>query len=323
MGIPITQGIYVAAKLGIADLLAEGPRPADELARLTGTHPPSLYRLLRMLVSIGVFAEGEGRSFRLTPTSQYLRTGQPGSVRLLAVLGGERWHLHPWTDLLESVKTGRPAFDRLYGQRFFEFLASNSEAAAVFDGAMDAVVGRFATAVAAAYDFGRAGTVIDVGGGHGALLAEVLRRHLTVRGVLFDLPVVIAEADRIVPPPGTDGRLTTVAGDFFTTVPRGGDVYVLSHVLHDWDDESAVKILRRCAEAMGAGARLLVVEVVPGPAPDFYGSWLDLEMLVHFGGRERSAAEYEGLLGRAGLGLVQVLPTQTPVSILEAEAVQR
>lgn len=317
MGIPITQAIYVATELGIPNLLAEGPKDCTALAQSLGVNESALRRLLRLLVSVGIVSAVEGNGFGLTVTGKYLQAGIPGSVRDLAVLGGQPWHLQPWTELRHSITTGEPAFDKLHGMGFFEYLSDHAEAAALFDSAMEAVVGRFADAAAASYDFSAASVIADVGGGNGKLLASILQRYGAARGLLFDLAAVVEGAPRQLEALGVSDRCTCVAGDFFKQVPTGADVYMLSHVLHNWNDERAAAILRACRAAMTMEAKLLVFENVAGPQPDFYTAWLDLEMLVNFGGRERTEAEYRALLEQSGFRLAGVEPVQTSVSAME------
>jgi hypothetical protein len=320
MGVPLTLSISVAAKIGIADILKDGAKTCEDVAQATGVNPQALYRLMRMLVAIGLLTEADGRHFNLTPHGRYLQADHPGSLRDLAIMVGEKWHLRPWTDLFESVRTGEPAFNRLYGMGFFQYLSENPQAASLFGRAMHIMVDRFAAAVAAACDLRGVSCVVDVGGGHGTLLAEILLRHSGVRGVLFDAHAVIDGGAKHLELLGISSRCAKVAGDFFESVPEGGDVYILSRVLHDWDDDRAVTILRNCRRAMGQSGRILVVEVVVGPSPSFYASWLDLEMLVNFGGRERTEAEYGQLFERAGLRVVKVVPTNSPFSVIEGVA---
>lgn len=318
MGVPAAQSIYVAAKLGIADALADGPRSCEDLAQSTAMDPGVLYRVLRMLSSIGLFTESAGRCFSLTSMGRYLQSGQAGSVRDLAVFIGESWHLQPWTDLLRTVQTGESAFERWHGMNFFEYLSQNPKSALIFDRAMDTVVSGSASAVAAACDLEGAKIVVDVGGGRGALLALLLRRYPTLRGVLFDLPAVLAGVQQEFESQGLSVRCTAVPGDFLNSVPPGGDVYFLSRILHNWSDEQAIKILNNCRQVMAAGGRILVVETLMGPTADFWGSWLDLEMLVNFGSRERRAEEYGQLFQQAGLRMTRSVKADATVSILEA-----
>jgi hypothetical protein len=314
----VSQAVYVAAKLGIADVLAEGPRRGEDLAAATGAHAPSLHRLLRALASAGVFTEASPGHFALTPLAALLRTGVPGSMRALAITYNEEQY-RAWGDLLHSVRTGEVAFEHRYGMPIFDYFAQNPEADRVFNEAMIGWTDQVAAAVAGTYDFSPFGTVVDVGGGYGALLAAILRRNPTARGILFDQPHVVESAEELLATDGIADRCACVAGDFFVEVPAGGDAYVLAQILHDWDDERCVTILERCRRAMPPHGKLLVVELVlpPGEEP-FFGKWLDLHMLVMAGGRERTAAEYDALFRPAGLALARVIPTPPGPSVVEA-----
>jgi hypothetical protein len=313
----VSQAISVAARLGIADLLDGEARSCAALAQATNTHPGALYRLLRALASVGIFAEeGDGR-FRLTPLAECLRTDSPVSVRDYAVLLGEEWCWRPWGHLLHSVESGAPAFEHVFGMPIFEYLAQSPGAAAVFDAAMSSRGNLEDEAVVAAHDFDR-GTIIDVGGGRGSLIAAILRQNLNVRGILFDLPHVQERAAELLRKADLPGRWELVAGDFFDRVPAGGDVYLMKKIIHDWDDDRACAILANCRAAMGAKGRLLLLEQViePGNAPSF-GKLMDLQMLVHTpGGRERTEADYRTLLAAAGFDLVDITPTACPLSVI-------
>ncbi|MDP8923133.1 MAG: acetylserotonin O-methyltransferase [Chloroflexota bacterium] len=317
-GARVTQMLHIAAKLGIADLLAEGLRNCDELARLTDTHAPSLYRALRVLATVGIFAEVGERAFELTPLAQLLRSDAPGSARNYVIMQGEPWMWQAWGDAMHSVRTGEPAFEHVHGIDFFGYLAREPEAAVVFNAAMTGRAGMADVTVARAYDFSDAGVVCDVGGGHGVLLTTILEAHPGVRGILFDQPAVIDGARARIDAAGLAGRCDLVAGDFFEAVPAGADVYVMSNVIHDWDDERALVILRSCHQAMAPGGRLLIVETLipPGNEPHF-GKMVDVQMLVLTGGGERTEAEYRALLAAAGFRPTRVIPTPSTVSIIE------
>jgi hypothetical protein len=312
-----SQCVYVAAKLGIADLLANGPRSLDDLAKQTGTHRPSLFRLLRALASLGVFAEGPGQSFALTPAAEPLRRDVPGSQWAMAVMMGEE-HFHAWSELLYSVQTGKTSFDKIFGRPVFEFLSQNPEQAALFDKAMVGVHGRETSAMLDAYDFSTFTSVADVGGGNGTTLCGILKRHPSIHGTLFDLPGVIGRAGSVVQAAGLADRAHLVSGDFFESVPGGVDAYVLRHIVHDWEDEKAIRILSNVRRAIRDDGRLLVVESVipPGNEP-FFGKLLDLTMLVIPGGQERTEQEYRDLFGKAGFRLARTVPTATEVSVIE------
>jgi hypothetical protein len=291
----VSKALNVAAELGLADLLQDGPRSSDDLAATCGVHAPTRYRLLRALASVGIFTEVDGRRFALTPLAELLRSDVPGSMRALARMYGSEQY-RAWGDLLDSVRTGRPAFDRTFGASYFEYLASSPAGDAIFNEAMAGWTTQVAEAVVAAYDFAGVDTVVDVGGWHGLLLATILRAHPAVRGVLFDQPHVVKEAQPRLQAAGVAERCATEGGDFFVAAPAGGDVYVLAQILHDWDDERCRVILGNCRQAMRPAGRLLLVEQVLPPANEpSFAKWLDLHMLVLLTGRERTEAEYRDL----------------------------
>jgi hypothetical protein len=316
-----TQAIYVAAKLGIADALADGPRTADELAAAVRTHPRALYRLLRALASLGIFVEDDRHRFALTPLAECLRSDVPASVRALAIMRGE-WQYESWGLLIDTVRTGRSAFEQIYQMPLFDYLARNPEKGKLFDEAMTGVHGRETTAMLDAYDFTGISVLADVGGGNGEVLASVLKRYPNLRGVLFDQPSVVERTRKNLEAAGLDGRCEARAGNFFEAVPAGADAYLLRHVIHDWDDERAVAILRNCRTALGARGKLLVVEgiVPPGNGPAL-SKFFDLAMMVLPGGMERTEDEYRRLLGASGFALVRIVPTATWISVIEGEPV--
>lgn len=318
-GFWVSAAVYVAAKLELADHLEAGPKNADELAQRVGAHPDSLYRLLRALANVGVFTEVEPRCFALTPVGKYLRSGVSGSLRVFSVVGREiGWD--PWGHLLHSVRSGETAFSHIHGMGYFEYLKKNPESARLFDEAMTGFVRMNGLAVAAAYDFTRFSTIVDVGGGHGALITEVLKRSAQLTGILFDRPEVVEEAKNRLSDAGVANRCECISGDFFASVPSGGDVYILSSVIHDWDDEKSLLILRNCRRAMRDDSKLLLVEmIIPEDDSPFFGKFLDLNMLVNFGGKERTEKEYRNLLSAGGFQLVQIVPTGTPASLIEME----
>ena len=317
----LSQAVYVAAKLGIADLVNHGPKAADDLARSTGVHARSLYRLLRALASVGVFAEDADGRFRLTPPAACLVSDAPDSQRPAAIMMGEE-HYRCWTDLLYSVETGQTAFEHVYGEPVFDYLATHPHPAKVFDGAMTAVHGAETGAMLAVYDFSPVGTLVDVGGGNGTLLTAVLKKYRSMRGILFDRPDVIERARANLKAAGLDQRCQAVAGSFFDSVPPGGDAYLMRHILHDWDDDQCLTILRNCRKVMPKAGRLLVIESVipPGNEP-FFGKLLDVNMLVIPGGMERTASEYRDLFARAGFALSRTVPTDREVSVIEGQPV--
>ncbi len=314
-----TQAIYVAARLGIADLLKDGPRTTTELAGLTGAHAASLYRLLRALAGIGIFAEDDEGRFGLTPLATTLESGSPASVLPAVLLGGSEFHWDSWSNLLHSVMTGESAFEHVHGARFFDYLSANPDAEAVFAAWMTRSSELNNPAIVTSYDFWKFRTIVDVGGGEGSLLAAVLRANPAAHGILFDLPGVIEAAQRGIAV-DLPGRVDLVRGSFFDLAPRGGDLYLLKTVIHDWNDELSIRILRNCREAMSAESRLLVIEsVIPSGNEPHFSKFMDLNMLVlNHGGRERTEAEYRSLFRSAGLELTQVIPTPSPFSVLES-----
>jgi O-methyltransferase domain/Dimerisation domain len=315
----ISQALYVAAKLGIADLLKAGSRSVAELAPATQCQSASLYRLLRALASVGVFAEdGQGR-FALTPLAQCLRSDLPGSQHALAIMSGEEHH-HAWGELLYSVQTGQPAFDKLYGMPVFDFLSRHPEQAKVFDAAMVGVHGRETAALIEAYDLTGITVLADIGGGNGSLLTGVLRHYPALRGLLYDLPSVSQRAKANVQAAHLADRCQVHGGSFFESVPSGADAYLMRHIIHDWDDAKAITILRNVHRAIGKEGRLLVVEGVIPPGNDSsFVKLLDLTMLVVPGGKERTEDEYRALYKAAGFDLTRIVPTKAEVSVIEGK----
>jgi len=314
----VSQSVYVAAKLGIADHLATGPVHYEDLARKTNSHALSLYRTLRALASVGVFAEINTGQFALTPLAGLLQSNVPNSMRALAIMYCEEKY-RAWGDVLQSVRTGEPAFDRQFGMGVFEYFCQNPDAGTIFNEAMTNWTTQASAAVAASYDFSHVGSIVDVGGNQGTLLATILRQYPTARGILFDRPQVVSTAEDRLAKAGVGDRCRIVGGDFFASVPSGGDAYLLSYVLHDWDDDRCVAILARCRQAMPETGRLLVIEMVlPESNEPSFGKWLDLHMLVMSSGRERTAEQYRTLLQAGGFDLERVIPTPAGSSIVEA-----
>ena len=314
----VSQAVYVAAKLGVADLLVDGPLPVEALAERTGSHAPSLHRTLRALASAGVFTEASPGTYALTPMAELLRSGTPNSMRALAIMYAEE-HYRAWGDFLYSVRTGKTAFSEYFGMDYFAYIAQHPEADRIFNEAMSGWTGQFVSAVVESYDFSPFHTVVDVGGSYGELLVAVLRANPAARGVLFDQPHVADAAGAYLERACVADRCTTVSGDFFVEVPPDGDAYLLAQILHDWDDERCVAILRQCRRAMPAHGKLLVIELVlPTGDEPFFGKWLDLHMLLLLGAQERTAAEYERLLHTAGFEMASVVPTLAGPSVVEA-----
>ncbi len=318
-GIHISRAVYVAAELGIADLLAGGPVTAAQLARATQAHEPSLYRVLRLLASLGVLTEDDQRGFGLTLLGERLRTGVPASMRAWAMLVESLGGVRAFEPIIETVRTGKPGVDLAHGMSIFEFVATRPELARGFQAAMSERTAAFAPSVAVGYDFSPMRTVADIGGGKGTLLAAILRAQPGLRGILFDVPAVAADAAAVLRAVGVEDRCEIITGDFFHGVPDGADGYILANVLHDWDDVRSVQILTACRHAMGGHGRVLIVErLIPDDPADALPVLLsDLNMLVFTGGQERTNTEYGHLLAAAGLSLANVQPVAAPYGVIE------
>lgn len=318
-GFWVSRAVYVAAKLGIPDLLKDGPKTTGELAAATGTHSGSLYRVLRALDSVGVFTESANQRFALTPLGATLRSDVPGSLRFFAIEELGENHYPAWEKVLHSVQTGAIAFNHVYGASKWEYMAEHPDEARIFDEAMSSFNSVVVAAIIAAYDFSASSRVVDVGGGDGSLLSAILKSNAHLRGVLADVPHVSEGARRRFQAEGLTSRCEIIGVDFFDAVPKGGDTYVLKWIIHDWDDERSVKILENCRGAMTDDGRILLVESViqPGSATSF-SKFMDLNMLVMTGGRERTEAEYAALFASSGFRLARVIPTQTEMSVIEA-----
>ena len=319
VGFQVSQAIHVAATLGIADLLAGGPRTVDELAAETETHGPSLYRLLRALASVGIFHEEEGRRFALTPMAELLRSDVPGSLRGWAAFIGRPYFRESWSALEHSIRTGENAFQHVHGTDVWSYRAERPEESAIFDRAMQSLTGGANEALLEAYDFGRFRTVVDVGGGNGALLAALLTKYPAMQGIVFDQDHVVANAGPVLEEAGVADRCKVVGGSFFEEVPGGGDAYTLKSIIHDWDDERSIEILRVCRRAMSDDARLLLIERIVGPPnEDPRTKFGDLNMLVNPAGRERTVEEWESLLDASGFRLEGTTPSASGLAVIEA-----
>ncbi len=317
-GFKVSQALHVAATLGIADLLTNGPRSGDDLAAATCAHPRSLYRVLRALSAVGVFREDADERFALTPLGECLRSDATEPVAPWAVFIGQPEYWQAWGHLLDSVRTGEHAFRHAHGMTTWEYYARNPEAGAAFDSAMTSRSRRQANAVLNACDFKRFACVVDVGGGHGLLLSTILANYPSLRGVLFDQPHVVAGSEPVLRTARVADRCQVVGGDFFEAVPSGGDAHVLKFILHDWEDEQATAILRNCRRAIAPNGKLLVIESeISPPNEGASDKFLDLTMLVHTGGRERTREEWAALFATAGFRLVDATPIEAQVSIIE------
>ena len=313
----VSRTLYAAAKLGLADQLASGPKSAEELARPMQVHAPSLHRLMRTLASLGILAERTEQRFALTDLGEALKSGAPATSSLL--ISGSPWAQSGWDNLVYSVQTGKTGFEKAHGVSFFDYLAQHPDDASLFSETMVGFHSQEPPAVAAAYDFSTFKTIVDVGGATGNMLAAVLASHSGPHGILFDRPHVVRDAPALLDARGVSNRVTIEPGNFFESVPAGADAYILSHILHDWKEEQCLSILGHVRQAMSAAGRLLIVEMVipPGDTPH-PGKMLDMAMLVQLGGQERTSAEYGVLLSKAGFRLTQVVPTDSAASILEA-----
>jgi hypothetical protein len=314
----VSRLVYVAAKMNLADRLADGPSTAEELARTTANDAPSLYRLMRTLASLGLFTEDSSHRFSLTPVGDALKTGTAGRASVLTLAGDL------FTKSLEqlpySVQTGRSGFEKVFGMPFFGWLADHPADASLFSATMVGIHGPEPAAVAAAYDFSQFETIVDVGGATGNLLAAILGHHPEPRGILFDLPHVVRDAPALIQARAVAARLSIEAGSFFESVPTAAGAYLLSHIIHDWSEAQCLTILGNCRRAMKPNSRLLIIETVlaPGDMPHL-GKMLDMIMLVFFtGAQERTEPEYRALLNKAGFRLARVVPTESAVSIVEA-----
>ena len=321
-GFWISRAVYVIGKLGIPDLLAAGPKTAEELASATKTHAPSLFRILRALVSVGVLNYAEGGRFAQTPLSETLVTDAPGSLRWFAVSELGQEHYPAWGNLMHSVKTGEIAFDNFFGVDIWKYFQQNPEDAVVFNNSMSSVTAVTNEAITSLYDFSQFGTIVDVGGGHGGLITSILKKNPKVKGILFDAAEVIAGARPKIEAAGLADRVETASGNFFKSVPAGGDAYIMKWIIHDWDDKKSDTILRNCRNQMQANSKLILVDcVVPETNEPHFSKFIDLNMLVMTGGKERTEEEFAQLLATADFRLLRVIPTDQPFSIVEAEPV--
>ena len=320
-GFVFTAAMQPIVRLKIADLLADGPLPVPELARQTGSNADALYRVMRLLASAGVFAESPGKVFALTPMSELMRAGVPGSMRDMILWMGNRFHFKVWSEMGYSVETGKPAVEHVYGKPAFEAIFGDPDVAYDFNMAMTCFSQQIAPAVLDAYDFSGIGTLMDVAGGHGAILCEILTRYPKMKGILFDMPNVIEEATCHICSLKMDHRCETMSGNFFETIPAGADAYYMQHIIHDWNDERSLKILGNCRRALEGrkDGRLLIVDsVVPENSEPHLSKMLDLEMLLMPGGRERTRGEWDALFAKAGFEIVRIVPMRAAESVIEA-----
>ncbi|HZQ90717.1 MAG TPA: methyltransferase [Terriglobales bacterium] len=322
LGYMLSQALYVAAKLRVADHLASGPKTTGELARSTGANEDRLYRVLRALVSAGIFSEVAPRKFANNDISSPLDTQKRDAVYDMVVWMADKFHFDAYGEMLYAVKSGNTVCQRVFGGECFEVLERDHEEGAVFNQAMTAFSAMMAPAVLEAYDFSGIGTLVDVAGGHGFILTSILQKYPGMKGILFDLEHVVAGATERIAACGVENRCERASGDFFKAVPSG-DAYVMKHIIHDWDDEKAITILKNIRTAMGSrkpGKVMLIEAVLSSGSEPHFAKLLDLEMFMLPGGRERTEAEFASLFDRSGFRMTRVVPTKSPVCVVEAVA---
>ncbi len=316
-GVHVGGAVACLAQLGIPDLVEAGPKSAEELAGQIGANPDALYRLMRATACVGVLTEGPDGKFSQTPMSAVLRSNANPSLRALAIMGNREWHSRGWSHLEYCVRTGKQALDQIYGTPTFEFFKQHPEEAQIFNDAMTGISTIDSPAVAQAYDFAGIGSLVDVGGGHGLLLATILEKNRQIKGTLYDMEHVVSGAAN-GPLKSVMDRCTLTSGDMFSSVPAGADAYIMKHIIHDWPDEQCVKILKACRKGVNPGGKLLVVDNVIQPGNDFFpGKFLDLQMLIFPGGRERTEKQFRDLFAASGWKLNRIIPTAATDSIVE------
>jgi O-methyltransferase domain/Dimerisation domain len=316
-GAHVAGAVSCLAQLGIPDLVEKGPKSAEELAKQIGAQPEALYRLMRATACVGVLSEGPDGKFSETPLSAVLRSNAKPNLRAFAMMGGSEWHGRGWSDLEYCVKTGKQALEHLYGTHVFEFFKQRPEQAQIFNDAMTNLSTIDGPAVADAYNFDGIGSIVDVAGGHGLLLAIILQKNPKLRGTLYEEAHVIAGAPNGPLKPVMD-RCTLLSGDMFASVPAGADAYLMKHIIHDWPDDMCVKLLKACRQSVNAGGKLLVVDSVIHPGNEFSPSkFLDLQMLIFPGGRERTEKQFRDLFTASGWKLNRIIPTAAVDSIVE------
>jgi hypothetical protein len=318
-GKQLSYSLSAVARLGIADHMDAAARPVEEIAGQAGAYAPSLYRVMRMLASFGVFKEGPARHFALTSVGELLKTDAPGSIRYLAMMFGEEFATRAWEHITECLRSGGDGVTAAFGKDLWAVLAEQPEQCEIFQRAMTNSSAGSAQAIIEAYDFTGIERIADVGGGHGLLLASILQRYPKLRGVLFDRPEVIASVPK-ARFEALEGRISLEPGSFFERVPDGCDAYIMRGIIHDWSDQHCQTILRRMREKLPKNGRVLVCDMVmsdePAPSP---AKMLDIEMLVMtVGGKERTAEEFEALFASSGLRLGRIVPTSRPISVIEA-----
>ena len=317
-GFWIARCIYILAKLGIPDVIKDGPKTAAELAEVTEAHAPSLFRVLRALAAVGVITHDHQDRFGQTPLSETLRSDVPGSMRAFALTELGEEHYPAWGELLYSVRTGGIAFDKAFGEPCWEFFKKHPDNAKIFNDAMSGMTAQTEQALHDSYTFEGIGTIMDVGGGHGGFITSILKRNPSMRGVLFDAPQVIEGARQPVAESGVGDRCELIGGDFFKSVPKGADAITMKMIIHDWNDEQSIAIMKNCYSALPENGKLILVEAVVPPGDEMHFSkFIDLNMLVMTGGRERTPEEFRKLYEASGFQLTRIVPTESPFSVVE------
>lgn len=320
-GYMVSSALHAVSKLGIADLMKNGPKSTRELAQASATNEGALYRVMRALASVGVFTETSPRIFALTPVGELIRSDREDSFRDMVLWMGDAFHFKTYPEMMHSLQTGETVTEKVFGLSCFDCFANDKELSEVFNAAMTTFSRALVPRVLEAYDFSwlNGKTLVDIGGGHGLLLTTILKSYPQISGMIFDLEHVVAGANSRIQDAGLAGRCKPCSGDFFASVPAG-DAYIMKHIIHDWNDERALAILKNCRRAAKANARVILVEAVltPGNEPHM-AKWIDLEMLLLAGGRERTQEEFARLFREAGFRLTRVLPTKSPACVLEAE----
>ena len=316
-GFWISRCVYIIAKLGIADLLKDGAKTAEELAAASGAHAPSLFRLLRALAAVDVLTQSDDHRFGNTPMSETLCEG-PASLRWFAMTELGEEHYPAWGELMHSVRTGEIAFDKAFGEPVWEFFGKNPENARIFNNAMSGMTAQAEYALHAAYKFEGIKTIMDVGGGHGGFITSILERNPAMRGILFDSPQVIEGAQPKLAVARMTDRCQGIAGNFFESVPSGADAITMKWIIHDWDDDQSITIMKNCARALPENGKLILVEAVVPPGDEMhFAKFIDLNMLVMTGGKERTEEEFRKLYEAAGCQLTRVVATESPFSVIE------
>ena len=313
----VASSVGCLARFGIPDLVKDGPKSAEELAAKVGANPDALYRLMRATACVGILSEGTDGKFSQTPRSEVLCSDSQPSLRHIAIMNTDEWHMRGWAMVDYCVRTGKQALEQVYGMPLFDYLQKNPEPAETFHRAMSSMSSAEGPAIVAAYDFAGIGSIMDVAGGHGLLLAQILEKHPQLKGTLYDMPQVI-EGARKGPLQPMMNRCTLTPGNMFESVPSGVDAYMMKHIIHDWTDELSLKILKACRAGVNSGGRLLVIDCVVPQGNDFSpGKVMDIEMLIFPGGHERTEKQFRKLFEDAGWRVSRIVPTDSPVSIVE------